>query len=485
MVRLRNSFSAPASRSKGKNAGIILFPFFAFLSLFPFAETAAQEVFTEIFPVKKEVYLGEEFEIRLRIWDALGLAELVFMPSDWKNIDVFPDPKTDERIIKRNGKPYQVTQVRLRSVIKTAGRQTFPSLCMVANVPEKIIAGHVDLGREFSKKSENAYNNVVFSLERKELTVCSEPFSVNVLNLPERNPPLFPATAVKLSSGIAPRSKSVEAGTPVKRTVVLTAQGTLAGYLPDVAGGEPEGVRTYPARLEHSQSASGKRLTAGLRRTVVYIPERAGELVLPEIRVDWLNTATGNMETSTLPSEKISVLPASATGKSRTASFESGKKADAVAEFETAVKEKLSHLKRLFPEKGGLAFVLVFAFFAGMVFRAVKPAAARMMLRRRAVSDVKKACAGNDCKRMEKALIFWAQTECGDRRILNLADIGASIAGGNADVGAVLGKLSRRLYEDGEIDVSGAEVFSVFCKCRSSIRKRKKEKDVFPDLYPD
>ena len=92
--------------------------FFLFVSLCMFCKSAfAQEVFAEIFPVKKDVLVGEEFEIRLRLWDSLGLAEIRFMPVDWKNIDVFPDKNTLERVMNKNGKPYQVTQVRLRAVI--------------------------------------------------------------------------------------------------------------------------------------------------------------------------------------------------------------------------------------------------------------------------------------------------------------------------------------------------------------------------------
>lgn len=463
--------------------------FLLFVSLCVFCKNAfAQEVFAEIFPVKKDVLVGEEFEIRLRLWDSLGLAEIRFMPVDWKNIDVFPDKNTLERVMNKNGKPYQVTQVRLRAVIKTDGAQSFPSLCMSAKVPEEIIQGNVNFGREFSKIETSAYNRVVFSKKIKELKVCSEPFSVTVRKLPDHKPPLFPATDVKFLSGILPRSLVAKVGMPVKRSVVLTAAGTLPGFLPDISSAAPENARTYEGRLERNLLTSGRNLLAGVRKTEVYIPQSEGELVLPEIRADWYNTQTGKIETALLPSAVIKITPAAAAQKTRTAEAEPKKNNNAFFDFE----RRLNNIFSVFPLPHTMLCVVIFTLAAVFSIFGIARLSRSFRKKRALVADLKEACRAQNPQDIEKALIRWADS-ISEQTVLNLSDVKRLINGEDEDFLRVLEELNFRLYgrtKFSEIlferaeETIGTEVWKAFENKKPLKKKPAPKKDVFPELYP-
>lgn len=449
----------------------------SFLFLFVVARPAsAQDVFAEIYPVKKDVFVGEEFEIRLRLWDSLGLAEIRFMPVNWKNIDVFPDKNTFERVMNKNGVPYQVTQLRLRAVIKTDGEQVFPPLCMAARVPQEIITGNVDFGREFSEIDASAYNRVVFSKKYKEMKVCSAPFSVRARRLPAQTPMPFPATDVRFFSGRTPRTPSVRAGTPVKRSVVLTAAGTLPAFLPDLSIKDPENAKTYPGRLERSISSSGRNLLAGVRRTDVYIPERAGALNLPELRAYWFDTSENTVKTAVLPAETITVLPAAATGTSRTVEAAAPRKESSSANRLKVSGVSFQHLKNV----GKMLPFLLAAVFAAYVLRS---AFARYFRRKAAVAEVVKACDSADLKKMETALLRWAEAE-GAARVLNLTDVAKILNDEDTAFKAALKRLSALIYGVKTHENATEELRNAFI-CRLPVKKRcRTEKDVFPELYP-
>lgn len=469
--------------------------FAAVFSVLP-AHAFAAQIFTEILQNKKEVYVGEEFEIKIRLWDGVGLLDVRFLPAGWKNIEIFSDPKLIERTMKSNDVSYHVTDVRLRAVIKKAGRQTFPSLCLQATAPERIVSGKIDFGEELKPPSEDAFKNVVFSKETKEVKTCTNPFEMNVLALPKNPPGLFPATKVDILSGVLPDRPSVTAGTPIKRSVVLLATGTLPGYLPDFPMTEIKNVKFYAGRLENSMSSKDQNIVAALRRTFVYIPEKDGTLLLPEIKVPWLNTETKEIETAVLPAQTIEVTTSSIVEEIQTLRAEYSKEGFfkkvflVIARVLFMLKEKLFNIK----------FVVSFAAvtMAAMTILYYLPLIRARMRRQRNIYRLYKACMDDNAEKIEKALILWAKDMAPDRQILTLFDVLTLFQQEDFQIQESLDKLNYYLYgmgrytkflpligkKHGEHSL-GMEIWTAFERAVPvQIKHKKIKKPDLPDLYP-
>lgn len=466
------------------------------------APASGAEVFAEILPVPKQVYVGQEFEIKIRLWDRIGLLDARFLPLAWKNIAVYPDEAPVERTLKQNGVSYRVQEIRLRAVLKARGIQKFPPLCLAAVVPDRILSGKIDFGEELKPPSEDAFKNVVFSAETKQIRTCSDPFSVEVLPLPAHTPPLFPARRVELLSGVVPDRKDVYAGTPIKRSVVLQAVGTLPGYLPDFSAPPIKGVKIYAGRLENSLSVSGRNLSAFLRRTFVYIPEKPGKLVLPEIAVTWFNTETGQTETSVIPAYEITVMPSSIIGEIQTLRAEHPAGGGFLKQILQMPAQGIRFIGRQLPDFDFYTFLfwtLGAACIVTLSILYVYPHLRAHVRRRRNIRRLYRACLEDDPRKIEKALITWASDTVPHRRILTLFDVLTLFQQEDFLIRTGLDKLNDRLYGMGRFTkflpalmkrrsggTLGMEIWAAFEQAApETFKPPKKRKEDLPGLYPD
>jgi hypothetical protein len=117
----------------------------------------------------------------------------------------------------------------------------------------------------------------------------------------------LPLQALSLSARVDPQVE-LAPGQPVTLTLDVQAEGGTAGQLPSL---EPwlraAGVRSYRERTfsETRLDAQGRQLLA--RRTEVYtlVPQTAGPLHLPEIRIAWWNLDTDQPAVARLPRHQL------------------------------------------------------------------------------------------------------------------------------------------------------------------------------------
>jgi hypothetical protein len=100
---------------------------------------------------------------------------------------------------------------------------------------------------------------------------------------------------------------SAEVDQPLARSIVLRASGVLESQLPDINIPAIEGLSLYAEQPIRAMGVNKAGLVAEQRINWAIIPQRAGELVLPAINVEWFNTQTGEKEVAVLPEEIIYV----------------------------------------------------------------------------------------------------------------------------------------------------------------------------------
>ncbi|WP_462157702.1 BatD family protein [Pseudoalteromonas sp. GB56] len=128
----------------------------------------------------------------------------------------------------------------------------------------------------------------------------------------------LPSELVDLSEQWQGLEDEVQVGTPITRTLTLTALNVTKEQLPDIANVEVADVRSYPDQSDRTHLVRNGRLIAQTKTSIAYVPQRPGTFTLPAIEVNWFNTVTGRAEVASVPEQTITVvgngnIPATAT----------------------------------------------------------------------------------------------------------------------------------------------------------------------------
>ncbi|MDC8831583.1 BatD family protein [Alteromonas gilva] len=106
------------------------------------------------------------------------------------------------------------------------------------------------------------------------------------------------------------QSQEFVVGEPITRTLTLTAVGVVEEQLPEIEQIYPPDFKLYPDQANSATAERDNRLVVQRTESVAMIPTKAGDYIIPEVRVPWFNVKTGKTEVATLPSKTVTVAPA-------------------------------------------------------------------------------------------------------------------------------------------------------------------------------
>ena len=136
----------------------------------------------------------------------------------------------------------------------------------------------------------------------------------DVLNLTvEANPAgdssnwFLPAKEVQIRGEWLADKPTFREGEAVSRRISVLALGARPEQLPDLTFADPDGARIYVDDIKTDTVSTADGTVAQRDFFISVVPTRAGEVVLPEISLDWLNTVNGESQTATLAAETLSV----------------------------------------------------------------------------------------------------------------------------------------------------------------------------------
>lgn len=118
----------------------------------------------------------------------------------------------------------------------------------------------------------------------------------------------LPSEYLNFSEEWQPNESTFTVGTPITRTLTLTAVGVTKEQLPDIQVEDTDGFRIYPDTSERKQITRDGKVISQLIVSFAYLPQRAGDFVLPEVTLPWFNTITKREEIATLASKSLSVV---------------------------------------------------------------------------------------------------------------------------------------------------------------------------------
>ena len=120
----------------------------------------------------------------------------------------------------------------------------------------------------------------------------------------------LPASAVRLNEQLQPATTQLQLGTPITRTITLEATGMLGANLPEIAlDPSSSDLRQYRDQSQFSNSKGRTNMIGRRIENIVYIPQSAGPMTLPEVVVPWWDVGADAMAYARLPARDLVIVP--------------------------------------------------------------------------------------------------------------------------------------------------------------------------------
>jgi hypothetical protein len=120
----------------------------------------------------------------------------------------------------------------------------------------------------------------------------------------------LPSRELTLHEAWPEQPPSWRVGEPVTRLLTIDAKGLSAEQLPALLMPDSNAVRLYPDQLVVETRTDGNGISGHREQRLAIVPTQAGELTLPEIRLNWWDTLHDKEQVAVLPARTITVLPA-------------------------------------------------------------------------------------------------------------------------------------------------------------------------------
>ena len=237
-------------------------------------------VFFELEVTPEPVYVQAQLLLVRRLFYADGAQLYGDMPAPPDIQDAIVESLGQARATTatREGRRYSVIEQRYA---------VFPERSGTITIPAAAVSGSVRLPREFDMR------------RRTGVRVQSEVLTIDVLPIPSGYPAAaawLPARRVELIEAWD-AGPQIALGTPVERTLIVRAEGTVASIIPPLDVGLPDSIRGYPAPPELRDSLLGEGegaegLVGTRTESMSLVPGTPGPARLPPVSLTWFDTAT-------------------------------------------------------------------------------------------------------------------------------------------------------------------------------------------------
>lgn len=261
-----------------------------------------RDVFVETSVDSRKPWVQSQVLMTVRVFQAIEIVDGGLSDPAGDQLQVQRIGKDSSSIEVRDGREYRITERRFALFPQKSGPVTINPVVLSVSVPTNATA---TLG--------------LFSPTRK-LTRRSDPITLDVQARPSSGAAWWlPASALQIDSNWADDASKAVVDQPLTRTITLRAGGVMDSQLPDIPIPAIEGVSLYAEEPVRAMGMNERGLVAEQTIKWALIPQREGQLVLPELSIEWFNTDTGETETAVLPEERIQVGPSTAVTASQAA----------------------------------------------------------------------------------------------------------------------------------------------------------------------
>jgi BatD DUF11 like domain len=445
---------------------------------------------TEVEPQGGSTFVQQQIQYTTRLYYSMPLTE-----------GSLGDPAPEHAVVERLGedKHYQTTVNGQRYQVIERRYAIFPEQSGTFTIPPVSFTGRMATGgatrRSFGRMDSmieqffgrdpfgnDSFFATPFGDPGKRVHARGEAVTVDVKPHPASYTAAtwLPGEDLVLHDSWAAQPPEFRVGEPVTRVISIDAKGLAASHLPEVAMPAIANMRIYPEQPVRESRTDGAVVYGHSEQSFAFVPQKAGRVTLPEIRLSWWDLKAGKERVAVLPSWNVEVLPGVGGVQGAPVSppaAVSKPQAQPVIEPQpspaAAPSGTITTLMQIWPWIAGGLALLVFGSL--VVWRrsrrrppiaqtpvAVKldaPAAAPAPDPGGALRSLKQACDDNDARAAARALLDWAAAMWPDNPPRNLGAVASRLEN---DAGAEVRRLDQSLYAPGGVVWDGAALENAF-----------------------
>lgn len=463
------------------------------------------KVFVEASIKDQNAYVGTPIQFNVRIYYTVPLNNLTMAPLEIGNAQIQTQGKSIQYQANENGTNYEVIEQKFLITPRQAGDIKIP--------PVKIQGSMAD----------NTNNDIFDMGLPKPFIVLSKPVTMHIKPIPNNigANSWLPAKNITLSEQWS-HTSDLKVGQPVTRTISIEAVGIPATSIPNLNFPSPSDVSAYPDKAQADTTTQNDDLVSHKTFKIAYIPNKAGTIQFPEIRINWWDIVSDSPKTAVIPAKNYTVA-------GDNTSISSINSSTSLAKAQNNHVKSIKNIKIIAGRLNNLWFYSTIAFAllcTAMLLIVVKlyrnQRRTKLSMRdsqdfqpkdkskpinieicnsdiesqnirqhgsdllvknknnlKKAVADIHKACQNQDIKVLNQALINWASLNW-QQKIYTISDL-KNLAN-NPTLSELIDKLNLALYRNQE--------FAEFTKLASEIdfitnTKPDGDKSVLKELYPE
>lgn len=444
------------------------------------SDTKQRVAFIEAQVDSTSVYFQQPITYIARLFLAADLNKGNLMPPQLDSADVQQIGQDEESTQMVNGRRYKVYQRVYQITPNKSGYLTIPG-------------ARFD-GEVFTQGQRSIFSS--FS-NTQPVSAIAESIDVNVQPVPNSwTGHWLPSELVSLSTSITPEQDEYKAGEPITLSYMLTAVGVKPEQLPEVSPDFPDSFRVYPDTDETDSFTRNGVVISQKTISFALVPEKPGNLTIPEFELPWFNTKTQQRAVAKTKSMSLSVsMPAGMTKEDIAESTPVINKS--AADEESPVRPPVKPSANLPTPKPFVPVWLTIALAAGLFIslllnlymltkrkRAKRPSGALQanthdsLNRSKSWQDFQKACKSNDAQAAQASLLNWSRTHL-KGSFTSLSEVARHL-----NIEEAITPIQASLYNPGSPKWSGGKSF--YQKVRKQIESLKvdQKKSSLPQLYP-
>ncbi|MDZ4731488.1 MAG: BatD family protein [Xanthomonadales bacterium] len=248
----------------------------------------------EIEPKDGPYYVHAQLRLTVRVFYLANLTEAAITPPEPANAAV--------RLLDEV--PFQAERGDQRYRVLERHYAVFPERSGPLQIPAMTLTG-----RLVERRSDRLWQP---SVRGRRIEAASEPVDLDILPRPASftGDSWLPARQLQASQNIS-ASETPTVGEPITRTIILDAVGLEENMLTEPTQSEIAGARIYPDQPQGITRDDGRWVLGHKEFRYAVVPEEAGELVLPELKLQWWDTVNNRQQTATLPEQRLTISPSS------------------------------------------------------------------------------------------------------------------------------------------------------------------------------
>ncbi|PCJ25247.1 MAG: hypothetical protein COA94_06580 [Rickettsiales bacterium] len=315
-------------------------------------------VFIENSVSRKKPYKYEPFIYSVKLYTADAAENIRFEPLKLEDVSVKQNGSHSIYLSEYKGVEMNVIEVSYIITPLKHGPITIPKL--------KISGMHISMqGNRFDGIFGSFFGNQaqgdLFTRKSREFLLQSKEIKLDIQPPQKGATPWLPAQSISLKESLS--SDEFRVGMPITRSITTIATGLTGKQLPEGGAGLRDNgdFQIYSETPEFTNNIKGSLISSSRKDTYSIIPQKAGEITLPVIRLKWWNVLKSRPESASVPARTIKIAP------SRMITAPEEDKAGKPGSSENAIKigdNSASNSAWGFGADGGFANVLAYLFLA-------------------------------------------------------------------------------------------------------------------------